>query len=105
MTTADTEGVRNVLIWDFTRNLARHVHTLNKSSVTDEGMCGAIIVFCSRFTRVPKRENITYISLKPEGRGLLRCVRRGCRLSINTAVCYNNVLQEILHFPVYGLNK
>ena len=54
-----------------------------------EGMCGAIVVFCSRFARVPKRANITYISLKPEGRGLLRCVRRGCQLSINTAGCYN----------------
>jgi len=66
--TADTEGIRNMLTWDFTRHLARRVHSLNKSSVTDEGMCGAIVVFCSRFARVPKRANITYISLKPEGR-------------------------------------
>ena len=69
--TADTEGIRNRLTWNFTRNLARRIHSLQKSSVTDEGMCGAIVVFCSSFARVPKRANITYTSLKPEGRGLL----------------------------------
>jgi hypothetical protein len=89
MTTAGTEGVRNMLIWDFTRHLARRVHSLNKSSVTDEGMSGAIAVFYGRFARVPKHANITYMSLKPEGRELLRCVRRGSKLSITTAVCYN----------------
>jgi hypothetical protein len=71
MATADTEVLRAMLIWDFTRYLARRVHSLNKSSVTGEGRYGAIVVFCSIFARVPKRANITDISLKPEGRGLL----------------------------------